>query len=89
MFEIYDDAASHGQIVVGGEDPDAGISGYITGSGHFLISAQYGLAADNVLEFADNTPAGDILILNPYTNTDLFFAFRGVRTSPLLHPKPH
>lgn len=79
MFEIQGEAATHGQTIVGGEDPDVGVGGYLTGGGHSLISAQYGLAADNVLEFEVVTPAGDIVTLNQCTNTDLFFAFRGVR----------
>lgn len=57
---------------------------YITGGGHSLISGQYGLAADNVLEFRVVTPKGEIKTLNPCENTNLFFAFRGV--SPRYHP---
>ncbi len=78
MFEIYDVAAVHNSMIVGGEDPDVGLGGYITGGGHSLISGHYGLAADNILEFEAVTPAGDIVMLNQCTNTDLFFAFRGV-----------
>lgn len=91
MFEIQDEAATHGQTIVGGKDPDVGVGGYLTGGGHSLISAKYGLAADNVLEFEVVTPAGDIVILNQCTNNDLFFAFRGVRDPSLLHlfSKPH
>ena len=78
MFEIYDAAAIHNAMIVGGEDPDVGLGGYLTGGGHSLISGHYGLAADNILEFEAITPAGDIVALNQCSNKDLFFAFRGV-----------
>ncbi|KAI9715287.1 MAG: hypothetical protein M1812_006098 [Candelaria pacifica] len=77
MGEIYEAAAAHGSTVVGGEDPDVGLGGYITGGGHSLISAQYGLAADNILEFEVVTPEGKVETLNECQNQDLFFAFRG------------
>ena len=84
MFEIYDAAATRDWMIVGGEDPDVGLGGYLTGGGHSLISGHYGLAADNILEFEVVTPAGDILTLNQCSNTDLFFAFRGVIISEFL-----
>ena len=80
MFEIYDAAAAHNSIIVGGEDPDVGIGGYLTGGGHSPISGHYGLAADNILEFQVVNPSGDVEILNQCSNSDLFFAFRGVST---------
>jgi len=67
-------------MIIGGEDPDVGLGGYLTGGGHSPISGHYGLAADNILEFEVVTPAGKVEILNQCTNTDLFFAFRGVGT---------
>ncbi|KAL8697120.1 MAG: hypothetical protein Q9201_007297 [Fulgogasparrea decipioides] len=81
MFEIYDAAAAHGSMIIGGEDPDVGLGGYLTGGGHSPISGAYGLAADNVLEFEVVTPAGDIKTINACQNRDLFFAFRGVSAS--------
>ncbi|KAI9706663.1 MAG: hypothetical protein M1836_003672 [Candelina mexicana] len=77
MGEIYEAAAAHNSTIVGGEDPDVGIGGYVTGGGHSLISAQYGLAADNALEFDVVTPEGKVETLNECQNSDLFFAFRG------------
>ena len=81
MFEIYDAAAAHNSMIIGGEDPDVGLGGYITGGGHSLISAHYGLAADNVLEFSVVTPDGNIRTLNQCSDSDLFWAFRGVSPS--------
>jgi len=60
MFEIYDAAAAHNPMIVGANDPDVGLGGYLTGGGHSPISGQYGLGADNVLEFEVVTPAGGL-----------------------------
>ena len=38
MFEIYDAVAAHNFTVIGGEDPDIGLGGYLTGGGHSPIS---------------------------------------------------
>ncbi|KAL8709577.1 MAG: hypothetical protein Q9220_005669 [cf. Caloplaca sp. 1 TL-2023] len=77
MFEMYDATAAHRSTIIGGQDPDVGLGGHVTGGGHSPISGQYGLAADNALEFEIVTPSGDIKTINPCTNNDLFFAFRG------------
>ena len=78
MFEIYDAAATNDSVIFGGEDPNVGLGGCLTGGGH------YGLAADNILEFEVVTPAGDIVTLNQCSNLNLFFAFRGVIISDSL-----
>ncbi|KAL8692115.1 MAG: hypothetical protein Q9218_002783 [Villophora microphyllina] len=77
MFEIYDVAAAHDSMIVGGQDPDVGLVGHLTGGGHSPISGTYGLAADNVLELEVATPSGDIKTVNQCINSDLFFAIRG------------
>ncbi|KAL8770619.1 MAG: hypothetical protein Q9209_003687 [Squamulea sp. 1 TL-2023] len=77
MFEIYDAAAAHGSMIIGGQDPNVGIGGYLTGGGHSRISGTYGLGVDNVLEFEVVTPLGEIMAINACLNRDLFFAFRG------------
>ena len=71
-------------IVIGGQDADVGIGGYLTGGdhltggGHSPVSAYYGLGADNVLELQVITPTGELKTLNQCSNEDFFFAFRGV-----------
>ena len=77
-FEIYDAAAIHSAMVVGGEDPDVGLGGYLTGGSYSLISGHYGVAADSILDLEAITHAGYIVTMNQCSNTDLFFAFRGV-----------
>lgn len=41
------------------------------------MSMEYGLGADNVLEYKVVTPDGKLTIANAVTNTDLFWALRG------------
>lgn len=84
MHDIYAEAAHHGRVIVGGMDPNVGIGGYITGGGHSPLSAHYGLAADQVVEIEMITPKGDFVTANEASNTDLFWAMRGVSTSCLL-----
>ena len=50
MFDIYKAAAAHNSIIVGGEDPNVGIGGYLTDGGHSLISAHYSLTAYSVFK---------------------------------------
>lgn len=85
MGDFYDLASSHQSTIVGGADPDVGLGGYITGGGHSPISAAYGLAADNALEFTVVTPSGSVETVNACKNQDLFFAFRGVSRSATSH----
>ncbi|KAL8739536.1 MAG: hypothetical protein Q9184_008589 [Pyrenodesmia sp. 2 TL-2023] len=83
MFEVYDAAAAHGMTTIGGQDPSVGLGGHLTGGGHAPISGVYGLAADNVLEIEVVTPSGEIKTTNPCTNSDLWFALRGVRATAI------
>ena len=87
MGEIYETTAKYGSIVIGGDDPDVGLGGYLTGGGHSPLSGHYGLAADNVLELEVVTPAGNVRVLNECSHPDLFFAFRGVSTDLVSKPK--
>ena len=81
MHEIYAATSQHGRVIVGGMDPNVGIGGYITGGGHSPLSAQYGLAADQVLEMQIVTPKGELVTANEVSNNDLFWAMRGVSTA--------
>jgi hypothetical protein len=77
MIELYALTDAQNQTIVGGEAWGVGIGGYLTGAGHSALSADYGLAADNVLEVRVVTPTGSILVANECQNSDLFYAFRG------------
>jgi hypothetical protein len=77
-FEIYKAAHEKGRVVVGGEGETVGIfGGYIQGGGHSPLTGLYGTGADNVLSFEVVTAAGDFVVANSTTNTDLFWALRG------------
>jgi hypothetical protein len=77
MLELYAVTDAVNQTVVGGEAEGVGIGGYLTGSGHSVLSVSYGMAADNVLEVTVVTPSGLIAVANECQNSDLFYAFRG------------
>ncbi|KKZ57994.1 hypothetical protein EMCG_05546 [[Emmonsia] crescens] len=63
--------------VVGLAHTVAAPGGYIQGGGHSPLSPWKGMASDNALEFEVITPKGDLITVNEYQNTDLFWALRG------------
>ncbi|KAI1271764.1 FAD-binding domain-containing protein [Xylaria sp. FL0933] len=76
--EIYAAAASHGLRVVGGYCPSVGITGgFVQSGGYGPLTASYGLAADNVLEFEVVTVDGRHLVASPTENSDLYWALSG------------
>lgn len=79
MIDLYVSTDAVNQTIVGGGARTIGVGGYVTGAGHGLISAWYGLAADQVLEIEVVTPGGDIVTANACQNQDVFWAMRGVR----------
>ena len=78
MRDIYAEAARNNVTIVGGNDPNVGIGGYLTGGGHSSISPKYGLASDRAVEMEMVTPSGEIITANECKNSDLFWAMRGV-----------
>lgn len=76
--EIEYEAILRNLYVLAAGDEYIGFGGHITGGGHAALSAYYGLAADNALEFEIVTPGGEILTINECQNQDLFWATRGV-----------
>lgn len=77
-FEIMAAARDKGQVVVGGECSTVGLAGgYTQGGGHSALSTNFGLAADNVLNFEVVTATGQIVNANRETNSDLFWALAG------------
>ena len=76
--EAYQAAQSAGLRVVGGSCPSVGIAGGFTqAGGHSTLSSQYGLGADQVLEWEVVTAAGDRVIATPSENADLYWALSG------------
>jgi len=77
-FEIYKAAHEKGRVVVGGEGETVGVmGGYIQGGGHSPLTGLYGTGADSVLSFEVVTAAGEYVVANSTSNTDLFWALRG------------
>ncbi|KAI1485515.1 FAD binding domain protein [Biscogniauxia mediterranea] len=77
-LEAYEAANSVGYRLIGGNCPSVGIAGgYTQGGGHSSLSSQYGLAADNVLEWEVVTASGEHLIATPESNEDLYWALCG------------
>lgn len=78
MEELQSHLDAINRTIVGGGGKTVGIMGYVTSGGHGLLSARYGLAADQVVEMEAVTPMGEIVTLNECQNSDLFWAMRGV-----------
>eukprot|EP01113_Clastostelium_recurvatum_P036674 TRINITY_DN5269_c0_g3_i1.p1 TRINITY_DN5269_c0_g3~~TRINITY_DN5269_c0_g3_i1.p1 ORF type:complete len:730 (-),score=220.77 TRINITY_DN5269_c0_g3_i1:91-2223(-) len=83
-FEAYqalDTAAGPSYMVIGGQCPTVGVSGFTLGGGLSPFSRSYGLGSDQVLEMTIVTADGDIVKLNRNdldpARRDLFWAVRG------------
>ena len=67
-----------GLVVVTGECPTVGLAGgYTQGGGHSALSTQFGLGADQTLEFEVVTAAGKVVTASRSENSDLFWALSG------------
>ncbi|KAK3197393.1 hypothetical protein GRF29_216g53108 [Pseudopithomyces chartarum] len=77
-FEAYAAAASNGVRVMGGFCPTVGlVGGYTQGAGHGPLNGEYGLAADNTLEWEVVTAEGEHLVASKEQNSDLYWALSG------------
>lgn len=56
---------------------DVGVGGYTLGGGLSFLSAEYGLACDNLANVEMVLANGDIVNANASSNPDLFFALKG------------
>ncbi|OTB00611.1 hypothetical protein M426DRAFT_267397 [Hypoxylon sp. CI-4A] len=76
--ETYPAAASRGFRVVGGYCDSVGMAGgHVQSGGYGPLTASYGLAADNTLEFEVMTVDGRHLVASPTENPDLYWALSG------------
>jgi len=77
-YEILEAASAKGLVVVGGECPTVGIAGgYTQGGGHSALSTEFGLAADQTLQFEVVTASGDLVTASRTENSDLYWALSG------------
>ncbi|KAI1871216.1 hypothetical protein JX265_001067 [Neoarthrinium moseri] len=71
-------AADAGLVVVGGWCPSVGIAGGFTqGGGHSPLGSQFGMGADQTLEFQVVTANGSVVTASPQENSDLYWALSG------------
>ncbi|KAK0719875.1 hypothetical protein B0H67DRAFT_599497 [Lasiosphaeris hirsuta] len=77
-YEVLTAAKEKCLVVVTGECPTVGIaSGYTQGGGHSVLSTNFGLSADNTLEFEIATAAGKLIVASRTQNSDLYWALSG------------
>lgn len=77
-YQILEAASAKGLVVVSGECPTVGLAGgYTQGGGHSALSTNFGLGADNTLEFEVVTAAGKLVTASRTENADLFWALSG------------
>jgi FAD/FMN-containing dehydrogenase len=84
MGELNEQAYLRNLTIVSGGAETVGVGGYLSGGGHSILSPTFGMAADQVLEMEVVTPDGRILTINECQNSDIFWAFRGVGSSPII-----
>lgn len=76
--EALQAAHASGLRIVGGSCPSVGIAGgYSQGGGHSVLSSEYGLGADQVLEWEVVTAHGKRIIATPSKNADMYWALSG------------
>lgn len=67
-----------GLYTVGAAHPAVSVAGgWSQAGGHSWLSSEYGLGADNILEYKVVTADGKLTIANAVSNPDLFWAMRG------------
>ncbi|KAH8820658.1 hypothetical protein F5884DRAFT_57366 [Xylogone sp. PMI_703] len=77
-FEALEAAAAQGLVQLGGECPTVGVAGgYTQGGGHSALSTNFGLAADQTLEFEVVTAEGLLVTASRTQNSDLYWALSG------------
>jgi hypothetical protein len=76
--EVYHFADQNNVTYVGGSSPTVGASGgFAMTGGHGLLSSQFGLGIDRVMEYKIVTPDGAFRTANACQNQDLYWALRG------------
>ncbi|PWY81892.1 hypothetical protein BO70DRAFT_336994 [Aspergillus heteromorphus CBS 117.55] len=76
--QVYRFAHEHNVTFIGGTAPTVGVSGgFAMTGGHGLLTAQFGLGIDRVLEYKIVTADGELRTANACQHQDLFWALRG------------
>lgn len=76
--EVYKEIAQYKRNIVGGATAaGVGVAGWLLGGGYSLLTNQYGLGIDNLVEVQVVVPDGKSLRASAERNRDLFFAIKG------------
>jgi FAD/FMN-containing dehydrogenase len=76
--QAYTFADQNNVTFIGGSSPTVGASGgFVMTGGHGLLTSQFGLGIDRVLQFKIVTPDGVYRTANACQNQDLYWALRG------------
>ncbi|KAF3204800.1 hypothetical protein TWF106_001449 [Orbilia oligospora] len=75
--KVYNTVEPYGRTVVGAQNSDVGVGGFLINGGISFLADQYGWAVDNVREFEIVVADGRVLKANKYENKDLFRALKG------------
>ncbi|RFU80550.1 fad linked oxidase, n-terminal [Trichoderma arundinaceum] len=77
-FEAVQAAGPRGLAVVTGECSTVGIAGgFAQGGGHSILSSNFGMGADQALEYEVVTAAGELVTASTTKNSDLYWALSG------------
>ncbi|KAF2789654.1 FAD-binding domain-containing protein [Melanomma pulvis-pyrius CBS 109.77] len=75
--DIHEALKDAGVTVVGGRIGEVGVGGYVLGGGLSFLSAQYGWAANNIVEFEVVLANATIVTASSTSNPDLYKALKG------------
>ena len=79
--QVVDAAAVHGLAPVCGAALDVGVVGYLSGGGIGPLARTFGISSDFVRALDVVTADGQVLHVTPTEHEDLFWAFRGGRST--------
>ncbi|WNB91438.1 FAD-binding protein [Bacillus sp. NEB1478] len=77
LLPLYEELFEQGFTIPGGTCPSVGLSGLTLGGGWGMLTRQYGLLIDQLLELEMVDAKGNIIVANKKKNADLFWASRG------------
>lgn len=75
--QVIEAAAPHGLAPLSGSSPGIGAVSYALGGGLGLLARKYGFAADHVRRIELVTAAGELLMVDERTDSELFWGLRG------------
>ncbi|KAF2703916.1 FAD-binding domain-containing protein [Pleomassaria siparia CBS 279.74] len=75
--DVHEALQDDGVTVVGGRIGEVGVGGYVLGGGLSFLSAQYGWAANNIVEYEVVLANATIVTASNTSNPDLYKALKG------------